>query len=80
MEKSSSTFCQTYIFFTTSTHDLAQTALVRETKVVAAAAVADAAAAAADAAEMNWKHKVIPYRGDLISYWDTDETVRKHLL
>ena len=34
---------------------------------VFAAADADANADAADAAETNWKHKVTPDRGDLIS-------------
>ena len=59
MEKSSSTFPQTYIFFVLNIKGLAQTVLMWEGKVFAAAD--------ADAAETDWKHKVTPERGDLTS-------------
>ena len=56
MERSSSTFYQTHIFFVLNIYGLDQMVLTWEAKVVAAA----------DAAETNWKHKVTPDRGDLI--------------
>ena len=64
MERSSSTFPQTHIFFVPYIQGLAQTVLTWEAKVVA---VADAAAAAA---ETNWNHKVTPDWGDLIRRYD----------
>ena len=63
MERSSSTIPQTHTFFVPNIKGLAQTVLTWEGKVFAAAADADADA---DAAEMDWKHKVTPERGDLI--------------
>ena len=60
MERSSSTFPQTHIFFVPNNYGLAQMVLTWEAKVVAAVDVV-----AADAAETNWKHKVTPDRGDL---------------
>ena len=62
MERSSSTIPQTHIFFVPNIKGLAQTVLTWEGKVFAAADVADE-----DAAETDWKHKVTPERGDLIS-------------
>ena len=58
MERSSSTFPQTHIFFVSNIKGLAETVLTWEGKVFAAA----------DAAETNWKHKVTPDRVDLIFY------------
>ena len=49
---------QTHIFFVPNIKGLAQTVLTWEGKVFAAAD--------ADAAETDWKHKVIPDRGDLM--------------
>ena len=63
MERSSSTFPQIHIFFVPNIKGLAETVLMWEGKVFAAA---DADAADADAAETDWKHKVSPERGDLI--------------
>ena len=60
MERSSSTFLQTHIFFVPNMKGLAQTVLMWEGKVFAAAD------ADADAAETDWKHKVTPERGDLM--------------
>ena len=60
-ERSSSTFPQTHIFFVPNIKGLAQTVLTWEGKVFVAAD-----ADAADVAEMNWKHKVTPDRGDLM--------------
>ena len=57
MERSSSTFPQTHIYFVPNIKGLAQTVLMWEGKVFAAA----------DAAETDWKHKVTPERGDLIN-------------
>ena len=62
IERSSSTFPQTHIFFVPNIKGLAQTVLTWEAKVFADADAEDAA----DAAETNWKHKVTPERGDLI--------------
>ena len=59
MERSSSTFCQTYIFFAPNIYDVAQTVLTWQAKVVAATTAA--------AAETNWKHKATPDRGDLMT-------------
>ena len=68
MERSSSSFPQTHIFFVPNIKGLAQTILIWEGKVFAAAdADADVDAADADAAETDWKHKVTPERGDLIN-------------
>ena len=68
MERSSSTFCQTYIFLAPNICDVAQMVLTWEAKVVAAADAADVAAdAAADAVETNWKHKVIQDLGGLMT-------------
>ena len=61
MERSSSTFPQTHIFFVPNIKGLAQTVLMWEGKVFAAAD--------ADAAETDWKHKVTPERGDLINWY-----------
>ena len=62
MKRSSSTFPQTHIFFVPNIKGLAQTVLMWEGKVFAAAdADADADA---DEAETDWKHKVTPERGD----------------
>ena len=58
MERSSSTIPQTHILFVPNINGLAQTVLTWEGKVFAAAD--------ADAAETDWKHKVIPRRSDLI--------------
>ena len=55
MERSTSTFPQTHIFFVQNIKGLAETVLTWEGKKFAAA----------DAAETNWKHKVTPDRGDL---------------
>ena len=57
MERSSSTFPQTHIFFVPNIKGLAQTVLMWEGKVFADA----------DPAETDWKHKVTPERGDLIN-------------
>ena len=59
MERSSSTFPQTHIFFVPNIKGLAQTVLTWQGKVFAAA---DAADEDADMAEMNWKHEVTPER------------------
>ena len=59
MERSSSTFPQTHIFFVPSIKGLAQTILMWEGKGFAAVD--------ADAAETDWKHKVTPERGGLIN-------------
>ena len=67
MERSSSTFPQTHIFFVPNIKGLAQTVLMWEGKVFAAAD------ADADAAETDWKHKVTPERGDLINIRATDK-------
>ena len=58
MERSSSTFLQTHIFFVPNIKGLAETVLTWERKVFVAA----------DAVETNWKHKVTPDRGELIMY------------
>ena len=65
-ERSSSTFSQTYTFFVPNISGEAQTVLTWEAKVIAAAAAAADADADA-AAETNWKHKVTPDWGDLIT-------------
>ena len=62
MERSSSTIPQTRIFFVPNIKGLAQTVLTWEGKVFAAAD------ADADTAETDWKHKVTPERGDLITF------------
>ena len=56
MERSSSKFPQTRLFFVQNIQDLAQTVLNWEAKVIAAGNVM----------KMNWKHKVTPDQGDLI--------------
>ena len=66
MERSSSIFPQTHIFFVPNILGLAQMVLTWEAKVVAVAADGADADAAADAAETNWKHKVTPDWGNLI--------------
>ena len=65
-ERSSSTFFQTHIFFVPNIYGLAQTVLMWEAKVVAAAAAADWVDTGATA-ETNWKHKVTRDWGDLMS-------------
>ena len=72
MEMSSSTFPQTHVFFVPNIKGLAQTVSTWEGKVFAAA---DADADTADAAESNWKHKVSPDRGDLITKYISNELV-----
>ena len=62
MERSSSIIPQTHIFFVPNIKGLTETVLTWEGKVFAAADAADA-----DAAETDWKHKVTPERGDLIT-------------
>ena len=61
MERSSSTFPQTHIFFVPYIKGLAQMVLTWEGKVFAAADADEV-----DAADTKWKHKVTPDRGDLI--------------
>ena len=61
-KRSSSAFSQTFTFFVPNIYGLAQTVLTWEAKVFAAAAVDTDAAV-----ETNWKHKVTPDWGDLIS-------------
>ena len=61
MERSSSTIPQTHIFFVPNIKGLAETVLTWEGKVFADAD--------ADEAETDWKHKVTPERGDLITEW-----------
>ena len=70
MERPSSTFPETHIFFVPNIKGLAETVLTWEAKAVAAAA---ADAAVADAAETNWKHKVAPDRDDLITSDESKE-------
>ena len=53
---------QTHIFFAPNIKGSAQMVLTREGKVVAAVDTDGA-----DAAEMNWKRKVTPDRGDLMN-------------
>ena len=59
MERSSSTFPQTHIFFVPNIKGLAQMVLTWKGIFFADAD--------ADAVETNWKHKVTPGRGDLIT-------------
>ena len=67
MERSSSTFPKTHIFFVPNIKGLAEVVLTWDRKVFAVGDAEDTDAEdMGDAAEMNWKHKVTPDQGDLI--------------